>query len=70
MCKVWTPEEISFLRQNINLMSDRKLARSLGCLECQVMIALRRYKIKRTYFFKRNLYKMSDEEIAATLLNV
>jgi len=70
MCKAWKPEEINFLRQNINQMSWKKLAEKLRCLECQVFSALKQYNIQRTKYFKRNLDKISPEEIAAALLNV
>jgi len=70
MCKAWKPEEINFLRQNVNQMSWKKLAEKLGCLDCQVFSALKQYNIQRTKNFKRNQHEIPPEEIVCAIFPI
>jgi hypothetical protein len=48
MRKVWTEEEIDFIRRNKTRMTNKKLAKKLGCSESQLKRAIKKYRLKRT----------------------
>lgn len=48
MGKIWTPEEIDFIKENKTKMKNKWLAKRLGCSESQLAYAIKKYKLQRT----------------------
>jgi hypothetical protein len=48
MRKIWTDEEKDFLAKNKTRMTNKKLAKRLGCTESQVIYALKKFNLQRT----------------------
>ena len=48
MGKIWTDEEIDFIRNNKTKMKNKQLAERLGCSESQLAYAIKKYGLTRT----------------------
>ena len=48
MHKIWTDEEITFIREHKTQMTNSQLAKRFGCSEFQLAYAVKKYRLKRS----------------------
>ena len=48
MGKIWTKEEIDFIKKHKTRMANKQLAKRLGCSDSQLAYAIKKYRLQRT----------------------
>jgi hypothetical protein len=48
MGKIWTKQEIDFIRKYKTQMTNKQLAERLGCSESQLSYAIKKFRLTRT----------------------